>query len=74
MYMCIVSNAYRSGKVRIKDVSYRHGPYRRRIILAAERIVTPCLRFFFTETSSLRVCLSKDVYNDQNECQSILNF
>jgi len=32
--MCIVSNTYRIGKVRIEYVSYRQGPYRIRIVSA----------------------------------------
>jgi len=36
--MCIVSNTYRIGKVRIEYVSYWQGPYRIRIVSAADRI------------------------------------
>ena len=36
--MCIVSNTYRIGKVRIEYVSYLQGPYRIRIVSAADRI------------------------------------
>jgi len=34
IYMCIESNTYRIGKVRIEFVSYRQGPYRIRIVSA----------------------------------------